>query len=127
MEKTYKASINMWELSTDAAHILHKKGSEDYPEVRRLMTRDADSYEEVAVKDIPPYTAKEYAEEVSRLIRERYSADDEFALINNVMAGVTDKRQSEYAAYTEYRDKCKVQAKINLSARKSEEIRDTKI
>lgn len=111
MKKTYKASINMWELSTDAAHILHKKGSEDYPEIRKAMVKAdyADSYEEVAVEDIPPYTKAEYAEEVSRLIRERYSLDAELAILRQ-----RDSKPQEFAAYNAYAEQCKSSARQML-------------
>lgn len=52
MEKTYKESINMWAVGTDAGHILHRKGSEEYPEVRHTYVTDPDEYEEVSA-DMP--------------------------------------------------------------------------
>lgn len=73
------------------------------------MTRDADSYEEVAVEDIPPYTAKEYAEEVSRLIRERYSLDAELAILRQ-----RDSKPQEFAAYNAYAEQCKSSARQML-------------
>ena len=105
------------EISTDAAHILHRIGSEDYTEVRRVTVRreDAGQWEEMPMGDIPPYTEAEYNSKVTELIRLRYSMDDEFALINNVMANATKKRQDEYAAYQEYRVECKARAKEILS------------
>lgn len=122
MEKTYKPSINMWSLSTDADHILHKIGSDNYAPIHHAMVKpaDVDLYEEIAVADIPPYTEEEYKAKVEELIREQYTASDEFALINNVMAGVTEKRQSEYAAYQEYREECKRRAKEILTTENNE-------
>jgi hypothetical protein len=124
MEKTYKASINMWELSTDAAHILHRIGSDDYPEIRKAMVKAdyADSYEEVAVEDIPPYTKAEYDAKVAELVHERYTADEESALhrkmINAIMSpatvseeGAADKALEEYEAYNAYVQGCKARAK----------------
>ncbi len=104
------------EISTDQDHILHRIGSEDYPEIRKAMTTASDihHWEEIPLADIPPYTEAEYGARVEELIRERYSVADEFALINNVMAGVTEKRQSEYAAYQEFREECKRRAKEML-------------
>lgn len=104
------------ELTTDADHILHRKGSEDYSERRRLTLPASalPDWEELPVADIPPYTEAEYKAKVEALIRERYSISDELALINNVMAAVTEKRQSEYAAYQEYREECKRRAKEML-------------
>lgn len=127
MEKTYKASINMWELSTDAAHILHKKGSEDYPEIRKAMVKAdyADSYKEVAVEDIPPYTKSEYDNKVAELVHERYTADEESALhrkmINAIMSpdtisadGSANKALEEYQAYNAYVQGCKERVRKEL-------------
>lgn len=117
MEKTYKPSIDMWQLDTDADHILHRKGDEDFNPIRHAMVKpdDVDAWEEIAVADIPPYTEEEYKAKVKELVHKRYSLDDEIALINNITAGVTEKRQSEYAAYQEYREECKRMAKEILS------------
>lgn len=117
MEKTYKESLDMWELAAGQGHILHKVGSGEFPEMRRVLVKpsEVDMYEEVAVADIPPYTEAQYAAEVERLIRERYSVADELALINNVMSGATRERQAEYAAYQDYRAECKARAKEILT------------
>lgn len=117
MQKNYRKDINMWVLDTDQEHILHRKGNEDFTPIRHTTVNpeDVDAWEEIAVVDIPPYTEAEYKAKVTELIRGRYSADDEFALINNVMAGVTEKRQSEYAAYQEFREECKRRAKEILT------------
>lgn len=117
MERTYKENINMWELAAGQGHILHKVGSGEFPEMRRVLVKpsEVDMYEEVAVADIPPYTEAQYAAEVERLIRERYSVADELALINNVMSGATQERQAEYAAYQDYRAECKARAKEILT------------
>ena len=110
-------SDGLVEISTDNDHILHRRDDRNYDEIRRAtIPADAvDQWEEVSVADVPPSTDAEYNEKVAELIRKRYSADDEFALINNVMAGVTEKRQAEYAAYQEYRDECKRRAREELS------------
>lgn len=121
MQKTYKLSINMWALDTDHGHILHRIGSEDYTEIRHTMTKDPEAWEEIAVGDIPPYNEAEYKAKVEELIRERYTASDEFALINNVMGGTTtEKRRSEYAEYQAYREECKLRAKEILSEKKED-------
>lgn len=115
MQKTYKPSINMWALDADAGHILHRIGSKDYTEIRHTIVKDHEEWEEIAVADIPPYTEAEYKAKVEELIRERYSASDEFALINNVMSEATEKRQNEYAEYQTYREECKRRAKELLT------------
>lgn len=104
-------------LDTDNDHILHRIGSDSYPDIHHTTVRpdQVADYEEVALTDIPPYSEAEYKAKVEELIRERYSASDEFALINNVMAGATEKRQSEYAEYQTYRAECKARAKAILT------------
>ena len=125
MEKTYKETINMWELSTDAAHILHRIGSEDYTEIRKIMTANPSEWEEVALTDIPPYTKSEYDNKVAELVHERYTADEESALhrkmINAIMSpdtisaeGSANKALEEYQAYNAYVQGCKERVRKEL-------------
>lgn len=125
--KITEKSNNFIEIATDAAHILHLVGSDDYPEVRRAMIRpdDVKNWEEVAVADLPPYNESEYKAKVTELIRQRYSADDEFALINNMMYEADEKRKSEYEAYQQFREQCKDMAKIELT--KGKEVQDVTV
>lgn len=114
MNKTFKPNTDMWELHTDAAHILHRIGSEDYTEIRTIMVKanDVENYEEVALADIPPYTKAEYDKKVAELIHARYDADKEMSLINNMMeAEPTEVHKAEYNAYQAYRAECKQKAK----------------
>lgn len=123
MTKTYKENLNMWALDTDADHILHRIGSDDYPEIRHTTVKpeDVEAWEEVALADIPPYSEAQYKAKVEELIRERYTASDEFALINNVMtSNPSEKRTSEYAAYQAYREECKARAKEILISQPNE-------
>lgn len=123
MNKTYKENLNMWALDTDADHILHRVGSDDYTPIRHTTAKAPDAWEEIAVGDIPPYNEAEYKATVEELIRERYTASDEFALINNVMGGnTTENRRSEYAEYQAYREECKQRAKEILSKKKEVEV-----
>lgn len=95
---------------------LRPKGRTDFTPVRRctlLPSQSPADFEELA--ELPPYSEAEYASLVTSLIRRRYSADDEIALINNVMANVTEERQAEYAAYQDYRDLCKAEARRQLT------------
>ena len=112
MDITEKAN-GFVEISTDTAHIIRRKGAADSPAIRRttISAVDLDQWEEIALADIPPYTESQYEAKVEELIRTRYSISQEFALINNVMANVTDKRQAEYAAYQDYREQCKRRAR----------------
>lgn len=81
------------------------------------LTADLADYES-AIK--PAYSKEEYDAMVARLVRERYSADEEFALqrkaINAVASPATysvenDKAMEEYQAYNEYVELCKARAK----------------
>ncbi len=125
MQKTYKPLINMWELSTDATHILHRIGSEDYTEIRKIMTANPSEWEEVALTDIPPYTKSEYDNKVAELVHERYTADEESALhrkmINAIMSpdtisadGSANKALKEYQAYNAYVQGCKERVRKEL-------------
>lgn len=124
MKKTYKENIGMWALEAEEAHVLRRIGTDDSSPVRRTTVRDPEQWEEVAVAELPAYTKAEYEAKVEELIRERYTVSQEFALINNVMANVTEKRQSEYAAYQAYREDCKAQARAILSDSKSDITND---
>ncbi len=82
MEKQLNETTQMVDLSCTADFILHRKGSEDYPEIRRtrVPATDAGNLEEIAVADIPPYTKAQYRALVVELIRERYDFDKEFEI-----------------------------------------------
>lgn len=119
---TTQKTDNLVELSTDAEHILHRIGSEDYTEIRKIMTATPTDWEEVSVADIPAYTKAEYDAEVERLIAEKYSAGEESALkrkmINVLMSpdtiseeGEPSKIIAEYQAYNVYVQECKLKAK----------------
>lgn len=119
---TTQKSNNLVELSTDSEHILHRIGSEDYSEIRKIMTPNPSEWEEIAVSDIPPYTKAEYDNKVAELVREKYTADEEFALqrkmLNAVMSpetisadGSAGRAIDEYQAYNAYVQGCKQRAK----------------
>ncbi len=110
------------EISTDSEHILHRIGSEDYNEIRKIMTSNPSEWEEIAVTDIPPYTKSEYDKKVAEFVREKYTADEEFALqrkmLNTIMSpdtisadGPASKALEEYQAYNAYVQECKERAK----------------
>lgn len=127
MKKTYRPEINMWALDTDEDHILHRTESADYPEIRHTTVRDPDGWEEIAVADIPPYTEAEYNAKVAELIHERYSADRETSLINNMLeVEPTEAHKTEYAEYQRFRAECKLRAKdASLYQREEEGRYDT--
>ena len=112
MNKTYREDLNVWIVSTDNTHILHFKGSDSYSPIKRLTTANPEDWEEIEIGDIPPYTIAEYNAKVAELIHERYDADKEMSLINNMMEAVpTEAHKAEYSAYQAYRAECKQRAK----------------
>ena len=112
MNKTYREDLNVWIVSTDNTHILHFKGSDSYSPIKRLTTANPEDWEELEIGDIPPYTIAEYNAKVAELIHERYDADKEMSLINNMMeAEPTEAHKAEYSAYQAYRAECKQRAK----------------
>ena len=58
---------------------------------------------------------EKYPELVSRYIRERYTLDAEFAIINNYNADPQGHAQ-EYAEYQAFRASCKARAKAELGS-----------
>ena len=110
------------ELVADPGKWLHKTGTDTYVPKAPVPTADIDKWEEV--DDRPAYTKEEYEAEVARLVRERYTADEEFALqrkaINAAFSpapATTDSTSlEEYAAYNAYVEQCKSTAKESLSA-----------
>ena len=112
MNTQYREDLNVWIVSTDNTHILHFKGSDSYSPIKRLTTANPEDWEEIAIEDIPPYTIAEYNANVAELIHERYDADKEMSLINNMMeAEPTEAHKAEYRAYQAYRAECKQRAK----------------
>lgn len=96
---------------------LHKKGSEEYSAIRRrilLPTESPDDYEEV--DELPKYTRHEYEEKASELIRERYSLNEELAILRQ-----RDVKMEEYAEYNAYAEECKELAKEILNTENNEE------
>lgn len=117
-----KKSNNMVEITAEGENILHRIGSENYPEIRRIITPNPAEWEEIAVTDIPLYTKAEYDAKVAELVREKYTADEEFALqrkmLNAIMSpdtisadGSASKALEEYQAYNTYVQECKARAK----------------
>lgn len=114
----------MYKLDCDNDHIIHRIDNEDYTIIRHTFVKadDVDNYEEIAISDIPPYTKTEYDTKVAELVREKYTADEEFALqrkmLNAVMSpdtisadGSVSKILEEYQAYNVYVQECKQRAK----------------
>ena len=67
-----------------------------------------------ANKDINPYEGYTYEELVAEFIRERYTVNDEFAILRQ-----RDAKPEEYQTYNAYCEQCKARAKeiiANVSA-----------
>lgn len=95
------------ELTTDRDHILHRIGSGEYSEIRRTIVpaSDAGLYEEIPVGSIP-MSESEYKARVVELIRRRYDADDETAILRQ-----RDTKPEEFAEYNAYAEQCKAEVK----------------
>lgn len=76
--------------------------------VMKAVTRDATPEEErvYAEEKKRYFPEKTYAQLVSEYIRERYSIDDELAILRQ-----RDEKPEEYAAYYSYAEECKRKAK----------------
>lgn len=115
---------------SDKANILHRVGSAEYPEIRRTTVRaeDASAWEEI---EQPAFTKAEYDAKVAELIRERYTADEEFALHRKMLnamlhpeavtldengADTVPVEVREFETYNAYVGECKAEAKELLSA-----------
>lgn len=109
MNKTERPD-GLYAIATDAGHILHRIGSDDYPEIRRSVVKDPDEWEEIAVADIPHCTKAQYDAEVERLIAERYSHGKEIEINRE-----HDTKPERFAEYIAYVEECKVKAKENLT------------
>lgn len=122
MQKNYNPNLNMWALDTDAAHILHRKGSADFPEIRHTHVADADlpAWEEIALAEAEAVKQAREAEaaykaRVVALIRVRYDADDETAILRQ-----RDSKPEEFTEYNAFVEECKADAKILLVREKAE-------
>lgn len=116
MDKVFIESVGVWMFSAAEGCVLHRKGGEDFPPLRQATVVDPEEWEEVAEGDVPRYSEAEYSRKVAELVHERYSVDDEIALINNVRdTDPSEKRLGEYAEYQAYRAECKVRAKALLA------------
>lgn len=112
-KETYPDGTDMWELTTDADHILHRIDSDNYSDIRRISVPlgDIASWEELPLTALPPYTEAQYDAAVSALIRARYSLDAELAILRQ-----RDTKPSEFAAYHAFAEQCKAEAREQLAA-----------
>lgn len=93
---------------------LHKINSEVYFKKGIMLSSETlYMYEEVV--EIPSFTKEQYDTKVAELIREKYSADEEFAIqrkmINSINEETNDKTVEDYTAYNTFVEECKLKAK----------------
>lgn len=102
------------EIWTDAEHIIRKKGDNNSTQIRRRRVNadELSQWEEVAVADMRPYSDEEYNAKVAELIHQRYDANKETSLINNMLEdNPTEEHVAEYREYQAFRAECKLRAK----------------
>ena len=117
---------------------LHKIGSDNYEECKKRILLPSESpsdYEEIT--ELPKYTREEYEKKVSELIRERYTSDEESAIVrkavnlmfNPSLADEAPKNEDglpfavdEFNAYNTFAEECKVRAKEILANKEDEPI-----
>lgn len=110
MKKTYNDKYNSYHLDTDSDEfILHRIGSDSYSHIHHAVvpSADIDNWEEIAIADIPSYTQADYKAKVVELIRQRYSIDEEIAILRQ-----RDAKPEEFAAYNTYAEECKAEARL---------------
>lgn len=125
---------------TDHANTLHRIGSPDYPEMHQVTVPQdsADGWEECPV---PAYSQAEYKAKATELIRERYPADEEFALHRKMIKAMlkrlavildeagadndslhaTPSVVAEFDVYNQFAEQSKCRAKELLTATNEEE------
>lgn len=69
---------------SDAGKYIHRIGSESYfKRCTALLNDTIDNYEEV--EELPKYTTFEYKDQIQKLIREKYSIEEEFEILRKAM------------------------------------------
>lgn len=110
-----KAIGEFIELSSDK--FIRKIGKKETDKRFIMPTEDTvDMYEEV--DEQPKYTEAEYKAKVRELMAQKYSIEDEIALINNMnIKEPLAEHIIEYDDYMTFRDECKAKAKEELENR----------
>ena len=113
IQKTKLGSLT--KLTVDTG-LIHKIGTDTYAKSIIMLPGDTlDMYEEVSEK--PVYTKEQYDEKVAELVREKYTASEEFAIqrkaINAAFSAASpdSSASEEYQAYNTYVLECKERAK----------------
>lgn len=108
--------------STDNRFV-HRIGTDSYFKRSTTLPTDTESsFEEV--DELPPYTKAEYDAKVAEMVRQRYTESEEFAIQRKMLnlmltpavmsdrgESEADKTMTEYAAYNDYVEQCKADAK----------------
>ncbi len=109
------------EISTDAAHVIRKKGDNNPTDVRRrrVAADELNQWEEITVEEAE--SAKRSAEnetsyrhKVNERIRRRYDLDAELAILRQ-----RDTKPEEFAEYSAYAELCKAEARAEVDAQSS--------
>ncbi len=110
---------------------LHKIGDKNYSKIRRACIFAPDSvenYEEIYFENydailLEQYKREEYSKRLSEAIHQRYSLDDEIALMANVNSAellsdedTANKVAEEYTEYQTYRSECKTRIRAEIDA-----------
>ena len=106
MEKRFKESIGLWEITAGEGMVLRRRGSQEPSDARRATVADPEEWEEVDPADFPALSKAEYDAEVERLIALRYSYGKEIEVNRE-----RDTKPAQFAAYMAYVEECKRQAK----------------
>lgn len=99
---------NIITLTAPEGCILHRIGTDSYAPIRRVAVPESrsDEWETIAEADIPAVSPADYAAEVERRIRERYTTAQELAILRQ-----RDTKPQEFADYFAYAEQCKQQAR----------------
>ena len=85
---------------------VHRIGTNSYFKRGTILKSDSvDSFEEV--EEVPVLDEIPYEEQVVAKIRERYSIDDELAILRQ-----RDTKPDEFEAYNAYAESCKKEARL---------------
>lgn len=118
----------------DPEKTLRRRGTEQVSRISRCTVAAAEvqNWDE---GDLDPYSESDYAAEVERLIRERYTASEEFAIQRKMLAEMlnptpmtledgpdagtcTPAPVEEFNEYNAFAEQCKAEAKENLTGAK---------
>ena len=106
MQKRFKESIGLWEITAGEGMVLRRRGSQEPSDAQRATVADPGEWEEADAAEQPSQTKAEYDAEVERLIALRYSYGKEIEVNRE-----RDTRPEQFAAYMAYVEECKVRAR----------------